>query len=986
MQGSNFDLAPREWATLRGLLDTALDLPAGEREVWVEQLDVKFAGLKPRLRALLAHAESSQVEALLNTLPKVETGQFAPLPKAADEDGLASQTQIGPYRLLRQLGEGGMAAVWLAERTDLLQSRKVALKLPHGAWRRAGLAERMAREREILATLEHPHIARLYDAGVADDGQPYLALEFVEGQRIDEYCSAHALNVHQRLALFLQVTKAVAYAHANLVVHRDLKPSNILVTAAGEARLLDFGIAKLLVEQGVAEETALTRDLGRALTPDYAAPEQIEGRSIGTAADIYSLGVVLFELLAGQRPYQLKRDSRAALEEAILQVEPRRPSEVVAKGRARRELRGDLDTIVLRALKKAPGERYATVNALADDIERWLTRRPVLAQPDSRWYRLHKFVVRNQWPVGVGAIIALALSSTAAIALWQARVAVHEQQRAVRVKSYIASILADTDPYTAQQGQATTAIELLHRARVRLQDELTGEPEVRVELLQVLGTSYAGLFALSDAEVVLTQAIEESKALTGRPSSDDKLAALEVELGQVKKLQAKTQEASALVEAALSRLTTTQQRQSDVYVDARILQAGLALYRGDYAAMNVAAEDAIRISSALHGEVNARAAAGYVLMSKIRSTTDAERKKVLFASQKAYEMLRQIHAKTGKPHPRVIEAQLDYGNALLFLGDYGKAEQHIAQAHADARAMFGASHIMVGHFGVRLGYVHMLQGRLEAGVHEVQEALDLLSTIDSGRGIASAVNQRTLALGLLWMHRPARAIEPLQASLTILDTLKDRRAPVVFKADYAMALIESGRIREAAELLPTVDAAGAALQPPERPLRAMARLDLLRGQPQSAKTALLQALEVAEHDPRKPYLADVLIDLGRAQIDLGEFDAASLRAKAALTELERSTVAVTPNHAAAWSLLGQSLLLRGQQADALVPLQRADELWQSLRLTDRWAGETAYWLAQTYRALGREGDATRAAARASSALASSPFPVDTRLLALIGKN
>ncbi len=178
MQGSNFDLAPQEWATLRGLLDTALDLPAGEREVWVEQLDVKFAGLKPRLRALLAHAESSQVEALLNTLPKVETGQFAPLPKGADEDGLASQTQIGPYRLLRQLGEGGMAAVWLAERTDLLQSRKVALKLPHGAWRRAGLAERMAREREILATLEHPHIARLYDAGVADDGQPYLALEY----------------------------------------------------------------------------------------------------------------------------------------------------------------------------------------------------------------------------------------------------------------------------------------------------------------------------------------------------------------------------------------------------------------------------------------------------------------------------------------------------------------------------------------------------------------------------------------------------------------------------------------------------------------------------------------------------------------------------------------------------------------------------------------------------------------------------------------
>jgi serine/threonine-protein kinase len=966
MQGSNFDLAPQDWATLRGLLDTALELPAAERDGWVEQLDARFVELKPRLRALLAHAGSPVVESLLNTLPKVETDQFAPPLKDGADGELASPTRIGPYRLLRQIGDGGMACVWLAERTDVLQSRQVALKLPHGAWRRAGLAERMAREREILATLEHPNIARLYDAGLADDGQPYLALEYVEGERIDTYCRTHALDVRQRLGLFLQVTKAVAHAHASLVVHRDLKPSNILVTAQGEVRLLDFGIAKLL-EHGVAEETELTREVGRALTPDYAAPEQIQGRSVGTGADIYSLGVVLFELLTDQRPYQLKRDSRAALEDAILQVEPMRPSEAVVKGRARRELRGDLDTIVLRALKKVPDDRYATVNALAEDIERYLTQRPVLAQPDSRWYRVRKFVVRNQLPVGVGVFIALAILSTAAIAVWQARVAVHEQQRAERVKSFITSILVDTDPYTAQQGQATTAVELLHRARTRLQDELTDQPEVRVELLQVLGTSFAGLFALGDAESVLAQAIQETKALAGRPKPDVGLAALEVELGQVKKLQAKPQEASALVEEALSRLITAQQRQSDVYVDARILQAGLALYRGDYAALNDAAEDAIHISGQLHGEVNAKAAAGYVLMSKIRSTTDAERNKVLTASQRAYEMMRQIHARSGKPHPRVIEAQHDYGNALMFMGDYRQAEQHIARAHADARAVFGRSHVMVGHFGVRLGYIHMLQGRLETGVQEVREALDLLSTIDPSRGIASAVNQRTLALGFLWMHKPALAIEPLQASLAILDKLKDRRAPVVFKADYAMALIESGRMREADELLPALDTAGAALQPPERPLRAMARLDLLRGQPLSAKTVLLQALEVAERDPRKPYRADIVIDLGRAQFDLGEFEAASMRAKDALTELERTTVEITPNHAAAWSLLGRSLLQRGLKADALPPLKRADDLWQSLRINDRWAGETAYWLAETYRALGRESDAARLAARASFA-------------------
>jgi len=535
MQGSNFDLAPQDWATLRGLLDTALELPAAERDGWVEQLDARFVGLKPRLRALLAHAGSPVVESLLNTLPKVETDQFAPPLKDGARGELASPTRIGPYRLLRQIGDGGMACVWLAERTDVLQSRQVALKLPHGAWRRAGLAERMAREREILATLEHPNIARLYDAGLADDGQPYLALEYVEGERIDTYCRTHALEVRQRLGLFLQVTKAVAHAHASLVVHRDLKPSNILVTAQGEVRLLDFGIAKLL-EHGVAKETELTREVGRALTPDYAAPEQIQGRSVGTGADIYSLGVVLFELLTDQRPYQLKRDSGAALEDAILQVEPMRPSEVVVKGRARRELRGDLDTIVLRALKKVPGDRYATVNALAEDIERWLTRRPVLAQPDGHWYRLRKFVVRNRISVSASLAVGIALLVAAGAALWQAHLARSEQLRAQRVKSFIASIITDADPYASSDGQATTALQLLHRARQRIATELAGEPEVRAELLRVLGKSYAGLFDLTNAEVVLTQAIEQTRALEAGTAGILSMAETLIALGEVKKL------------------------------------------------------------------------------------------------------------------------------------------------------------------------------------------------------------------------------------------------------------------------------------------------------------------------------------------------------------------------------------------------------------------------------------------------------------------
>ena len=388
MAKRDFDLDPGQWATLRRLLDDGLELDPPQRAAWLDTLDGAWADFKPRLRALLEHAPGT-AQMMMNTLPKVETADFAPAqPEAAPE-------RIGPYRLLRELGSGGMASVWLAERTDMLQGRQVALKLPHGAWRRAGLAERMAREREILATLNHPNIASLFDAGVAEDGQPYLALEYVDGERIDAYCTRHSLDVPARLRLYLQAARAVAHAHAHLVVHRDLKPNNILVNGQGEVRLLDFGIAKLL-DQGVAAETELTQQAGRALTPDYASPEQIRGEAIGTASDVYSLGVVLFELLTGARPYRREHASRDALEQAVLHAEPKRPSAAVTDQRLARALRGDLDTIVAKALKKDAAQRYATVDALADDVARHLDRRPVLARPDSTLYRLGRLLQRNR--------------------------------------------------------------------------------------------------------------------------------------------------------------------------------------------------------------------------------------------------------------------------------------------------------------------------------------------------------------------------------------------------------------------------------------------------------------------------------------------------------------------------------------------------------------------------------------------------------------
>jgi eukaryotic-like serine/threonine-protein kinase len=432
MQGSRFDYSPGQWARLRRLLDEALALGAQEQQAWLASLDDATRELKPTLARLLAAAGRPWIAAL-DTLPKVETDHFAAAPGRSAQELPAHGRSVGPYRLLRELGQGGMATVWLAERTDMLQARQVALKLPHGAWRMTGLAERMAREREILASLEHPHIARLYDAGVSAEGQPYLALEWVDGVPIDRFVREGGLSVAACLALVVQVCEAVAHAHAHLVVHRDLKPGNILVTAAGQVRLLDFGIAKLLVNEAGGALQA-TQDGARALTPDYAAPEQLLGRPVGTAADVYALGVVLFELLTGQRPHHLALGSGQSLADALAQLAPVQASDVATDPQRQRALRGDLDTIIAKAMKPLPAERYATVQALSDDLQRHLQHQPVLARPDSLRYRMQMFARRNRLAVGAGGLAASAIVLGAGLALWQAREAGVQRDAALQAQ------------------------------------------------------------------------------------------------------------------------------------------------------------------------------------------------------------------------------------------------------------------------------------------------------------------------------------------------------------------------------------------------------------------------------------------------------------------------------------------------------------------------------------------------------------------------
>ena len=521
---------PAHWQRLSPLLDALLELEDHARAQALASLREDDADLAGELEALLGLEEGQEdflSEPVVSQLPLARTGAV-----------------IGPYRLERMLGEGGMGQVWLASRADGLYQRQVALKLLRPGLADPDLRLRFTRERQILARLGHAHIARLLDAGISADQQPYLALDYVDGEPITDWCRAREPSVEARLRLFLQVCDAVSHAHANLIVHRDLKPSNILVTPLDEVRLLDFGIAKLLDTPDAGPEG--TRTGARAFTLHYAAPEQVRGEPVTTMTDVYSLGVVLYEMLAGCKPYRTKRSSDAAWEEAILSADPPRPSLAVQRGaddtggapkpaQARRDARriaGDLDNIVLKALSKAPEQRYASVEALAQDIRRHLEGKPVLARSQGLGYRARKYMRRHRWALATGGAIATVLVAALAIVAWQGQQAMQQAARARALQSFMVGLFEDAG--SAPGGAPLDIRRLLEEGVERGERELGQQPVALAELLGVIARLRAGLGDYAEALALHRQ---QAKVIAGidEPPAGLRLQAA-TDMGRIRRL------------------------------------------------------------------------------------------------------------------------------------------------------------------------------------------------------------------------------------------------------------------------------------------------------------------------------------------------------------------------------------------------------------------------------------------------------------------
>jgi len=635
-------LEAEKWKKAKEIFQTAMDLPLAQRQAFIENEANGDALVK------------AEVETLLEAFD--EAGDFIVAPALAVADFVENEQktsiagkQIGAYKILEEIGRGGMGAVYLAERADAEFEKKVAVKLIKRGLDTDEIVNRFRNERQILANLEHPNIARLLDGGATDDGLPFLVMEYVEGLPLTRFCDEKNLDLDARLKLFLEVCAAVQYAHRNLTVHRDLKPSNILVSEDETPKLLDFGIAKLLTPTADFA-TGQTATNFNVMTPEYASPEQVQGLAVTTATDVYSLGVVLYEILTGNRPYSFENQSLENIIHTVCHREPLRPSSVLgskfqvpsSKSSNPKSLKGDLDNIVLMAMRKEPERRYSSIEQFAEDIRRYQNGLPVIAREDSFAYRAEKFVRRNK--VGVAAVGGITVSLIAGIfaTTRQARIARRQRDKAAKINKFLQKMLSSADPRAV--GKDAKVVEVLQIAADSIEKDFDNQPEIVADLRTTIGLTFLSIGQIDSAEPHLTEALEIRRSLFGLENHETAMS--------------------------LNNFGKLLQAKGDLKHAEKLFRQSLAILR------RVRGTDVLDVASVL-GNL------GYLLMLEAKYEE---------AKDTHHEELQILREQWGENHSEFARTLSNLANVFSVTGDKQTAEKMHRKAFAVAQRFYGGEH------------------------------------------------------------------------------------------------------------------------------------------------------------------------------------------------------------------------------------------------------------------------------------------------------
>lgn len=770
------------WTQIQELFIQALELPPGERAAFLDgACDVP--DVRAEVEAMLAGEESPNELRVLERLPLAQRSARGPLTRGE---------RVGRYEIIEQVGTGGMGEVYRAERVDDQYRQQVAIKVLRGDLAVPALAARFRTERQILATLQHPHVTTLLDGGATEDGRPYLVMQFEAGLPVTTYADEHGLTIRRRLELFATICDAVQYAHTNLVVHRDIKPSNVVVDDEGRPKLLDFGIAKLL-ENAALESAPQTRDV-QMLTPEYAAPEQITGGAITTSTDVYALGILLYELLVGEPPFRAGAGSPLEFHRRVCEEPPTRPSDGVlaftrrppsdqatdiatlrgvGPARLYHALRGDLDQIVLTALRKEPERRYPSAGALAEDIRRYLDGLPVWAQPDSRRYRTRMFVRRHRWGVGASAGFVVLLGAFAALmTLQSARVTAERDRaqvalaRAEEVQEFLVGLFQASDP--TQEQDRLSAADLLRRGAERA-DSLADQPEVYAEMLTTIGSAYRNLGQFPEADSLLRHALDLRRELYGDASAD--VAKTQGQLALLRFGQGDYDGAQREYEALRDLYTALEGPRSSKAIASVLSLGATRAARGElneslpFFEEVIAAYDGVAPEDLEKADRENYSGALNNLGLALVRLNELERAEPYL--QQALDINRAL---LGDAHP-TIATNLNNLSTLYFRqGRYEEAETLLQDVLRRRRALYGSDHPDVGAPLNNLAQVMSRLGRYEEAEAYAQEAIALQRRLQGPEHPLLGLGLKNLSRLLIRREKLREAEEAALESLRIFRT------------------------------------------------------------------------------------------------------------------------------------------------------------------------------------------------------------------------